>query len=136
MTDPRPADLRAADKTGLRARLGSHRLLGRVPREELEWLVSHGTLERREAGALVARKGEPVEALYIIITGHVSHFMDQGGTGRKVMDWRDGDATGLLPYSRLTAAPGNSIVQESAEMLCEPRQHLPALPIECPQVTA
>ncbi|MGH7512629.1 MAG: ATP-binding protein [Gemmatimonadales bacterium] len=136
MTDPRPADLQAGDEADLLARLGSHRLLGNVPRAELEWLVSHGTFERYEPGSLIARKGEPVEALYIVITGHVSHFMDQGGTVRKVMDWRDGDATGLLPYSRLMVAPGNSVIQESAELLRVPREHLPALPIECPQVTA
>ena len=93
MTDPRPTDLQAGAEADLLARLGSHRLLGRVPREELEWLVSHGTLEHYEPGFLIARKGEPVEALYIVITGHVSHFMDQGGTVRKVLDWRDGDAT-------------------------------------------
>jgi signal transduction histidine kinase len=62
--------------------------------------------------------------------------MEQGGTTRKVMDWHDGDATGLLPYSRLTLAPGNSIVQEQAELLRLPRELLPALPVECPHVTA
>jgi len=136
MTDPKPMGQDAEARAVLLARLASHRILGKAPRAELEWLIAHGTLERYEAGALIARKGEPVEALYIVLTGHVSHFMDQGGTVRKVMDWRDGDATGLLPYSRMTAAPGNSIVQESAELLRVPGDHLPALPIECPQVTA
>jgi CRP-like cAMP-binding protein len=136
MTDPKPMGQDAEVRAVLLARLASHRILGKAPRAELEWLMAHGTLERYEAGALIARKGEPVEALYIVLTGHVSHFMDQGGTVRKVMDWRDGDATGLLPYSRMTAAPGNSIVQESAELLRVPGDHLPALPIECPQVTA
>ena len=28
---------------------------------------------------MIARKGEPVEALYIILKGHVSHLIDQGG---------------------------------------------------------
>jgi signal transduction histidine kinase len=136
MTDPRPANPHATEETDLLARLASHRLLGKVPRAELEWLAAHGTLERYEPGRMIARKGEPVEALYIIFEGHVSHLLDQGGTWRKAMDWHAGEATGLLPYSRMTAAPGNSVVQEQTEVLCVPREHLPALPVECPHVTA
>ena len=77
-----------------------------------------------------------MEALYLVLTGYVAHFMEQGGTTRKVMEWRGGDATGQLPYSRMMAAPGNSIVQEVSELVCVPREHLPALPVECPHVTA
>ncbi|HET9725445.1 MAG TPA: ATP-binding protein [Gemmatimonadales bacterium] len=118
------------------ARLAAHRTIGKAPRAELEWLATHATFEYAEPGAMVARKGQPVEALYLILKGHVAHFMEQGGAMRKVMDWHDGDATGLLPYSRLTLAPGNSIVQEPAELLRLPRELLPALPVECPHVTA
>jgi len=118
------------------ARLAAHRTIGKAPRAELEWLATHATFEYAEPGSMVARKGQPVEALYLILKGHVAHFMEQGGTTRKVMDWHDGDATGLLPYSRLTLAPGNSIVQEPAELLRLPRELLPALPVECPHVTA
>ncbi len=124
------------DEADLFARLVAHRALGKAPREELEWLAAHGTLERYEPGAMVARKGEPVEALYIIFKGHVAHFLDQGGTWRKAVDWRDGDATGLLPYSRMATAPGNSVIEEPTELLRVGREHLPALPIECPHVTA
>ena len=117
-------------------RLMAHRALGKVPREELEWLVAHGTLERLEPGRMIARKGQPVEALYVILTGHVVHMTDQGGTWRKAMDWHEGDVTGQLPYSRLTNAPGNSVIEETAEIFCVPLEHLPALPIECPNLTA
>jgi signal transduction histidine kinase len=121
--------------TDLLARLAAHQVLGKVPRAELEWLVAHGTLERYEPGQMIARKGEPVEALYVIFKGHVSHFLEQGGTWRKAMDWHDSDATGLLPYSRLVNAPGNSVVQEPTEVLRVAREHLPALQVECPHVT-
>ncbi len=121
---------------GLVARLQAHRAFQSVPREELEWLAAHGTLEHCDTGHLIAKKGEAVEALYVILSGHVSHFTDQGGTWHKAMDWRGGDVTGQLPYSRLTAAPGNSVVQEPTEILRLPRVFLPAIPIECPHVTA
>jgi len=118
------------------ARLSAHRAIGKVPRAELEWLVAHGTLERYQTGDMIARKGQPVEALFIILKGHVAHFLEQGGTWRKAIDWHDGDATGMLPYSRMANAPGNSVIQEPTEILRVAREHLPALPVECPQVTA
>ncbi|HEU4955166.1 MAG TPA: ATP-binding protein [Gemmatimonadales bacterium] len=129
MSDPGPDG-------DLLARLAAHRTVGKVPREELEWLVAHGTLERYVPGEMIARKGQPVEALFIILTGHVAHFTDQGGTMRKAVDWHDGDATGMLPYSRLVNAPGNTVILEPTEILRVARELLPALPIECPQVTA
>src|SRR5262249_49812393 len=103
---------------------------------ELEWLIAHGTLERFEPDVMIARKGEPVEALYIIFEGHVAHFMEQGGTWRKVMEWQGGGTAGLLPSSRLVSAPGNSTIQAPTVALRVAKEHLHALPIECPHVTA
>jgi signal transduction histidine kinase len=136
MTDAGTQAPNASADGDLLARLAAHRAFTAVPRAELEWLATHGTLERLESGDMIARKGEPVEALYVILSGHVSHLTDQGGTWRKVMDWRGGDVTGQLPYSRLANAPGNSVIQEPTEILRVARLHLPAIPIECPHVTA
>src|SRR5688572_1877123 len=129
MTDPGPDG-------DLIARLAAHKAIGNVPRAELEWLVANGTLEHYQTGDMIARKGQPVEAMYIILKGHVAHFLEQGASWRKAIDWHDGDATGMLPYSRMANAPGNSVIQEPTEILRVAREHLPALPIECPQVTA
>ena len=118
------------------ARLAAHQAIGNAPRAELEWLVAHGTLERYQTGDMIARKGQPVEALYIILKGHAAHFLEQGGAWRKAIDWHEGDATGVLPYSRLANAPGNSVILEPTEILRVPREYVPALPIDCPEVTA
>jgi signal transduction histidine kinase len=136
MTDPQPDVPNAQDDGDLLARLTAHRTVGGAPREELQWLVAHGTVQQFAPGDMIARKGETVESLYIILGGRVSHLTDQGGTWRKVMDWRDGDVTGQLPYSRLGKAPGNSVIDETAEILCVPRLHVAAMPFECPNVTA
>ena len=118
------------------ARLAAHKALGNAPRAELEWLMAHGTLERYQDGELIARKGQPVEAMYIILSGHAAHMLDQAGSWRKAVDWYAGDATGMLPYSRMAAAPGNSVILEPSEIFRIPRAHLAALPINCPTVTA
>jgi signal transduction histidine kinase len=116
-------------------RLAQHRILGKVPRAELEWLVAHGTLEHFMPGTLVSKKGEPVHSLFILLTGRVSHVTDAGGALRKVIEWHGGDVTGRLPYSRMTGSPGNSIVEEESDVLSVPDEHLAAMIVECPNVT-
>jgi signal transduction histidine kinase len=117
-------------------RLRAHRTLAQTPESELEWLAARGALEHYAPGDLVARKGLPVGHLYIILKGHIAHFSDQGGVQRKVIDWRGGDVTGQLPYSRMTLAPGNSLVQEATEVLCVPRAEVDRMPFETPSATA
>ncbi len=116
--------------------LQAHRTIGVVPRAELEWLVAHGSVRHYEIGAMVARKGEPVDGLYIILSGRISHLTDQGGGWRKVLEWRGGDVTGVLPYSRMAGAPGNSRVDEPTEVFRVPSEHIPAMMAACPEVTA
>ena len=129
MSDPGPDG-------DLIARLAAHKAIGNAPRAELEWLVAHGTLERYQDGDMIAHKGKPVEAMYLILSGHAAHMLDQAGAWRKAIDWYAGDATGMLPYSRMSAAPGNSVILEPTEIFRVPSEHLPALPINCPNVTA
>jgi signal transduction histidine kinase len=126
----------SAGQQALLDRLLAHATLGKCPREELEWLVRHGKLVQYEAGAVIARKGEVVDGLYILLSGRASHHMNQGGTWRKVIEWRAGEVTGKLPYSRMGAAPGNSFVDEPSEVLLVASEHVERLPRECPTVTA
>jgi signal transduction histidine kinase len=122
--------------TDLLARLSAHRTVGKAPPAELEWLVRHGTLERYEPGTTIVHKGQPVPAMFVILEGHVSHMLEQGGTWRTGVEWRGGDVAGFLPYSRITVAPGNTVIQEPTELLRVPREQVAALPMECPQVAA
>ncbi|MGH7617272.1 MAG: ATP-binding protein [Gemmatimonadaceae bacterium] len=119
----------------LMERLQAHRTLANAPTSELEWLIAHGKIERYVAGEFVVRKGEAVMGLYLILKGRVSHYMDQGGTWRKVIDWRDGEATGQLPYSRMASAPGNSVADEATEALFISRDDVRLMARECPHVT-
>ncbi len=117
-------------------RLRTHRTLAHVPQAELEWLVSHGTLHRYAAGEMVSHKGEPVAGLHVILEGRISHHTDQSGVWRKAIEWRAGEITGHLPYSRMAASPGNSIIDEPTETLFVPREDVATMPVACPQVTA
>jgi signal transduction histidine kinase len=117
-------------------RLAGHRTLGSVPREELAWLASRGTIHRFDAGTLVSSKGVPLRTLNIVLSGLVSIVVDRGAGPRKVMEWRAGDVTGVLPYSRLSAPPGDSFAEEASEVLQVSDTCFPEMASRCPNVTA
>jgi signal transduction histidine kinase len=117
-------------------RLAAHRTLGSVPREELQWLASHGTLRHLETGGVLTPKNSRVESLFVVLTGRIAIFVDRGAGRHKMMEWREGDVTGVLPYSRLVSPPGDTVAQEPSTVLAIPRDHLSEMIRECHQVTS
>ena len=122
--------------TDLVDRLAGHKTLGAAPREELAWLAAHGVLWHLDGGGVVVAAGARVDGLFILLTGYVAIFIDRGAGRHKVMEWRAGDVTGVLPYSRLVNAPGDTVAQEPTDILVVHRDHLPDLIRECHQVTS
>jgi len=122
--------------TDLIDRLAAHRTLAAAPRAELEWLVSHGSLKNLETGEVLASKGGTVLGLYALLSGRIAIFVDRGAGEHKLMEWRAGDVTGLLPYSRMTSPPGNTIAQEPTELLLVARDRIPDMIRECQEITS
>ena len=122
--------------TDLVDRLARHQTVGSAPREELEWLAAHGSLWHLDDGGVMVAAGAPVDGLFIVLTGYVAIFVDRGAGRHKVMEWHAGDVTGVLPYSRLVNAPGNSLAQEPTDLFVIHRDHLPAMIRECHHVTS
>jgi signal transduction histidine kinase len=122
--------------TDLVDRLAAHKTVGAAPREELAWLVSHGSLRHLSEGEVLSAKGAPVAGLFVVLTGHVALFVDRGAGRHKVLEWRAGDIAGMLPYSRLISPPGDSVAQEPSEILAIPRDDLGAMIRDCHEVTS
>src|SRR4051812_5328161 len=93
-------------------RLAQHKTLGSAPREELTWLAQHGELRRLAPNEVLSHKGQVVEGLYVVLSGRLALIVDRGGGPNKMMEWAEGDVTGMLPFSRLVSPPGDSIAQE------------------------
>jgi len=118
-------------------RLRAHATLGQVPTPELEWLAAHGYPRRYAKGALAVKQGETgITSLMILLTGHVVLYMDRGRGRHKVAEWRDGEVSGLLPYSRTTIAIGDGVAEADTEMWQVDRDHFPEMIRECPETTA
>jgi len=120
----------------LLGRLAALPTLAAIPRAELEWLVAHGEPYLGEPGEILARKGEPIEHLYILLEGHMAVRVDRGAGLRRAMEWRKGDTTGLLPYSRMKGPPGDTYLEERTELLLVHRDHFPEMIHSCPSFTA
>ena len=117
-------------------RLAAHRTLRSAPREQLEWLASHGTLHRLDAGEVIGAKDVAIYALFVVLSGHLVIRMDRGSGARKAMEWWGGDVTGLLPYSRLTAPPGTTTAEEPTEVLMLDRECFPEMIRQYHELTA
>jgi signal transduction histidine kinase len=116
--------------------LAAHRTIGAAPREELLWIAEHGTFRHFEQGEVVSRHTEVVEGLHIVLRGRLSIYVKRGTGMRRMMEWNGGDVTGLLPYSRLTTPPGDTIVEEPGDTVMIPREKLPDMIRNCYEVTA
>ena len=121
--------------TDLIDRLAAHKTLGTAPKEELAWMAAHGTLRKLDTGAVLSHKGVPVEGLYVVLSGHVTLSVDRGSGPQKMIEWRTGEVSGVLPYSRLVTPPGDAIAIEPTEILSVPKECLQAMTRECFEVT-
>jgi signal transduction histidine kinase len=122
--------------TDLVDRLAVHRTFGAAPREELAWLAAHGSIRHLKTGDVLTAKGTPVEGLFAVLSGRITISVDRGAGPNTIMEWRDGDVTGLLPYSRLVSPPGNTVAQEPTVVLAIDRDHFGAMIRECHEVTS
>jgi signal transduction histidine kinase len=115
-------------------RLLKHRTVGGTPRRELEWLAAHGSLRHLNVGDVLLASGKPVEDLDIVLTGRLTIF--RGAGPQKLWEWREGDVTGLLPYSRAGGAPGDVIADEPTDIFVMSGDHLPTMMRECEAITS
>src|SRR5262249_55184305 len=100
------------------------------------WLAGQRVVRHLDSGAVLTSMKGPVEGLHVVLSGHLSIHVDRGAGRRKVMEWHGGDVTGLMPYSRLVAPPGNVIAEEPTEVVTVYREDMPEMIREGQQITA
>lgn len=122
-------------------RLRDHPVIGSAPLSELEWIATHGYLRRLAAGEYVIRKGQDrgINGLWVILTGHLALYVDRGRGGggrRKLAEWRGGEVSGVLPYSRITTAMGDGVVEAETDVWMVDSDYFPEMIKLCPELTA
>ena len=129
------------ETTGIIPRLQAHAVIGSAPLPELEWIAAHGYLRRFTAGEYAVRKGQErgINGLFVILTGHLALYVDRGPGGggrRKLAEWRGGEVSGVLPYSRVTVSMGDGVVEADTEIWMVDSEYFPEMIRVCPEVTA
>ena len=121
----------------------AHRTLGAAPDAELAWLAAHGVVRLFAKDSVFVATGDTVgktyraiEGLHALLRGHLSIYVDKGEGRHKVMEWLPGDVSGMLPFSRMKASPGDVIFEEQSEIFTVYKEHFPELIRECPNVLA
>jgi signal transduction histidine kinase len=74
--------------------------------------------------------------MFIVLSGRIELLVNRGAGPQKMLEWRGGDVTGLLPYSRMTSPPGDTIAQEPTDLLKIDRECLRDVILECHEVTS
>lgn len=117
-------------------RLSEHRTLSAAPQPQIEWVANRGRLRSLAAGQILTSKKGPVDGLHVVLSGHLAIYVDGGSGRRKIMEWRGGDITGMMPYSRLIAPPGDVVAEEPTEVVTVPSGDLPQMICDCHELTA
>jgi signal transduction histidine kinase len=117
-------------------RLAAHRTLASVPRSELAWLAANGYERTFQIGELVAQSGGRVPGFFVVLDGHLMIRVPSSAGTRTVMDWRGGDVTGMLPYSRIKTPLGDVVAEKRTEVFAVDPENVPRMTRECPELTA
>src|SRR5262249_5648591 len=117
-------------------RLVAHRTVGVVALKELAWLASHGSVRHMNAGDVLTSKNARPDGLFVVLSGRIAITVDRGAGPHKVMEGREGDVTGLLPYSRMGSPPGDTVAQEPTTILAVHRDDLLEMIRECHEITS
>jgi signal transduction histidine kinase len=120
---------------GVLDKLASHATLGDAPTAELEWLATHGVVMHAEIGDVIVPKGEPVSGIYIFFAGVAALRTDRGAGSHKIYEMAAGGLGGKLPYSRMTLAPADGVIEQTAEYLEIPAEKIVELTRACPVCT-
>jgi signal transduction histidine kinase len=104
-----------------------------LPDDQLDWFISQAQEMNLKAGEVYSRQGDPADAMFVILEGHLQGRGELGGEVF-VFDLEPGDVTGILPFSRMKtftvggrAETDSRALRFSASLFPELIQKMPVL---------
>jgi signal transduction histidine kinase len=92
-------------------------ILESLPEWQLAWFCDHGEKLDLAPGDRMFECGQPSEFMFIIVRGTIQRYEEIGGQWLLVATTRQGEVTGMLPYSRMTQYPGYTVASEVSQVL-------------------
>ena len=92
-------------------------ILEGLPEWQLAWFSDHGDKIDLAPGDRMFERGQPSDFMFIVVKGTIQRYEEIGGQWLVVATTREGEVTGMLPYSRMTHYPGNAVATEASQVL-------------------
>jgi signal transduction histidine kinase len=102
-------------------------------RAALEWLANHLEVRCFESGELIMEQGSPAKDFVVVLEGEL-HFRRQGDPYAPVFVRVAGQATGVLPFSRMKVIGGRSIAMGPTRLAVMPATELRELVYRAPNL--
>jgi signal transduction histidine kinase len=105
-----------------------------LPDDQIAWFISQSQEMRLKAGEVYARAGDPADAMFVILEGHLQARGERGGE-TFVFDLEPGDVTGILPFSRMKQFTVGGRAETASRALRFPSSLFPELVQKMPELT-
>src|SRR6266481_786739 len=105
-----------------------------LPDDQISWFLSHAQEIHVAAGETYVRQGEPAEWMFVILEGQVQWRGEFGGE-TVVISGKQGDVTGVLPFSRMKQFTVNGRAVTDLRILRFPASLFPELVQKMPELT-
>jgi signal transduction histidine kinase len=102
--------------------------------EDLDWFISQSTEMRLKAGEMYSRQGDPADAMFVMLKGHLQARGEFAGD-IVTFDIEPGDVTGLLPFSRMKQFRVSLRAETDTLVLRFPSTLFPVLVQKMPELT-
>ena len=94
-----------------------------VERPAIAWLVEQAECLRYAEDAAIARAGEAIDFMSIIVSGAVRYYLGTNKGFRDLGEGGPGETMGVLPFSRMTVTLGNVMATEETVLLRVNKRH-------------
>jgi CRP-like cAMP-binding protein len=84
---------------------------------QLAWFCEHGVKMELASGDRILERGQPAEHMFVVVAGSIDGYEEIGGQWLRVATTEPGQATGMLPYSRMTHYPRYAVAPEPSLVL-------------------
>ncbi len=105
-----------------------------LPDEQIEWFLANSQELALKAGATYSRQGDPADAMFVILEGHLQARGEFAGD-IVTFDILPGDVTGLLPFSRMKQFKVSLRAEIDTRALRFPSSLFPDLIHKMPELT-
>src|SRR5579863_9117520 len=105
-----------------------------LPEDQIAWFISQSQEMNLKAGENYSRQGDPADAMFVILKGHVQGRGELGGE-TIIFDLTPGDVTGLLPFSRMKQFTVSIRTETDSRALRFPATLFPELVQKMPELT-